>query len=270
MHHSLVDISRLFSRQHTDESASTYPNNTGWVGTHMVNAAFRGQGFGYPLTRAIFSTLKSQFDPTADNFFVGVDSTPKQLEPNKTQGFVACARIHLMTRKSLAEEPLSSAWGHEDEVELHDLRDVDAALVTQLDLAHTGLNRKAHWDQLVSPKHAPGYAILSENGKLTGLIYTRPCPDGHRIGPLYAATYSHARQLLHKAMTVVAESTPGDLVAEIFGTNAEGQKVFAELGWEAADEFYHRMWLFGKVPGEQQEGGVGARGMYAIYDACTG
>jgi hypothetical protein len=270
MHHSLVGILTYLDTNILTIPTSTYPNNTGWVGTHMVNAAFRGQGFGYPLTRAIFSTLKSQFDPSADNFFVGVDSTPKQLEPNKTQGFVDRARIHLMTRKSLAEASLNVTWSSEEAVELHDLRDVDSALVTQLDLAHTGLNRKAHWDQLVSPDHAPGYAIMSEDGTLTGFIYARRCPDGRRIGPLYAATYANARQLLHKMMNDFARSKSGNMVAEIFGTNKEGQKVFEELGWAATEEMYHRMWLFGKVPVEQQEGGMGAKGMYAIYDACTG
>jgi hypothetical protein len=33
---------------------------------------------------------------------------------------------------------------------------------------------------------------------------------------------------------------------------------------------YHRMWLNGKVPQEQQEGGKGAKGMFAIFDAGAG
>ena len=62
----------------------------------------------------------------------------------------------------------------------------------------------------------------------------------------------------------------GSFVAEIFDTNTEGRKVFGELGWEYAGVDYHRMWLNGKVPMEQQEGGKGAKGMYAIFDACAG
>jgi len=47
-------------------------------------------------------------------------------------------------------------------------------------------------------------------------------------------------------------------------------KVFEELGWKYAGVSYHRMWLNGKVPVEQQEGGEGTKGMYAIFDACAG
>jgi hypothetical protein len=62
----------------------------------------------------------------------------------------------------------------------------------------------------------------------------------------------------------------GTFIAEVFGTNENGRKVFEELGWEYAGLSYHRMWLHGKVPIEQQDGGKGAMGMYAIFDACAG
>lgn len=33
---------------------------------------------------------------------------------------------------------------------------------------------------------------------------------------------------------------------------------------------YHRMWLNGRVPEEQQEGGRGQKGMFATFDAFEG
>jgi hypothetical protein len=64
--------------------------------------------------------------------------------------------------------------------------------------------------------------------------------------------------------------TKGEFAAEIFGTNEQGRKVFEELGWEYAGVTYRRMWKDGKMPVEQQEGGKGTKGMYAIFDAGSG
>lgn len=67
----------------------------------------------------------------------------------------------------------------------------------------------------------------------------------------------------------VAESN-GSLIAEVFGANAEANKVFESLGWKDVGVEYHRMWYEGRVPGPQQDERLGTKGMFAIFDAACG
>ncbi|KAF1845196.1 uncharacterized protein K460DRAFT_405462 [Cucurbitaria berberidis CBS 394.84] len=245
--------------------AFTYLNSTGWVAFFILNAAFRGQGLG----RQLWSEMESVFHADGTTV-IGLDGVQEQVETYKRRGFVDCARIPLMVRDSLKVRPMDVELDLREGVELQDLRDIDPKLLAQLDLEHTGLDRSAYWaaDALLSRIEASGFAIVS-NSHLNGFVYARHCEHGRRIGPLYAETYAQAKQLLHKAMDDSALSERG-YVAEIFGTNPAGKKVFEELGWTYADVSYHRMWLHGKIPEEQQEGGKGAKGMFAIFDACAG
>jgi hypothetical protein len=243
----------------------TYPNKTGWVAFFIMNAAYRGKGLGRELWKEMELVFRKR-----GTTVIGLDGVEEQVETYERRGFVDCATIPLMMRDSIQEKPIDVTWGQEDATELQDLRDVDPALLAQLDLEHTGLDRSAYWaaDVLPSRAGAFGYAIVVED-KITGLVYARRCYEGVRIGPLYAANYSQARQLLHKLMHDYTKQV-GTFIAEIFGSNENGQKVFEELGWKYVGVSYHRMWLHGNVPVEQQAGGRGATGMYAIFDAASG
>ncbi|OAL06289.1 hypothetical protein IQ06DRAFT_211971 [Phaeosphaeriaceae sp. SRC1lsM3a] len=218
-----------------------YNNKTAWVGFFIMNEHVRGQGLG----RALWKEMELVFR-NAGTTTIGLDAVEQQVKTYERRGYVSCAFIPLMTRKPLADQPLD------------------------LDFKHTGLDRSAYWakDALPSRLFAFGYGII-ENRKLTGMIYARRCPKGARIGPLYAASYAQARQLLHKLMNDKARMQ-GTFEAEIFGSNEQGQKVFEELGWEYMGISYHRMWLNGNVPAEQQEGGRGTKGMFATFDAGSG
>jgi hypothetical protein len=243
----------------------TYPNKTGWISFFIMNAAYRGKGLGRELWKEMELVFRN-----AGTTIIGLDGVEEQVETYKRRGYMDCASIPLMMRDSIQDKPIDVTWSQEDSVELQDLRDIDPKYLAQLDLDHTGLDRSAYWaaNALLSRTYALGYAIVAE-GELTGLIYARICDEGVRIGPLYAASYSQARQLLHKLMNDYAKRD-GTFVAEIFGSNETGQKVFEELGWKYLGSSYHRMWLHGNVPVEQQEGGRGAKGMYAIFDAASG
>jgi hypothetical protein len=243
----------------------TYPNNTGWVAFFVMNAGYRGKGLGRELWKEMELVFRN-----AGTTMIGLDGVEEQVETYKRRGYVDCARIPLMMRDSIQDNPIDVTWGQEDLVELQDLRDVDPTYLAQLDLDHTGLDRPAYWaaNALPSRQGAFGYVIIAD-GKATGLIYARHCDQGVRIGPLYAANYSQARQLLHKLMNDYTRHE-GTFIAEIFGSNKDGQKVFEELGWKYVGLSYHRMWFLGKVPLQQQEGGRGAKGMYAIFDAASG
>jgi hypothetical protein len=206
---------------------------------------------------------------------VGLDGVAEQLETYKRRGFVDCASIALMTRESLVETPLQEMPVSNEvrdgvERDVRDVKTVDPCSLAALDTQHTGLDRSAYWTTgaLLGRTDAFGYAAFHKE-QLTGFILVRRSEYGHRVGPLYAATISEARMLLHKAMGDLADSD-GSLVAEVFDPNMLGRSVFEEAGWKFANLCYHRMWLHGKVPQEQQKGGRAESGMWAIFDACAG
>ncbi|KAJ4371295.1 hypothetical protein N0V83_004512 [Neocucurbitaria cava] len=247
--------------------ALSYPNSTGWVAFFIMNAGFRGRGLG----RTLWKEMEAVFRANGTTV-IGLDGVQEQVETYKRRGFEDCARIPLMVRESLKVKALDGGVQLDltEAVELQDLRDVDPGELARLDYEHTGLDRSAYWssDALLARQGAFGFAIVS-GSRLTGFVYVRRCEHGRRVGPLYAETYAQAKQLLHKAMIDSAEME-GSYIAEIFGTNPAGRKVFEELEWVYADLSYHRMWLHGKVPEAQQEAGKGAKGMYSIFDACAG
>lgn len=245
--------------------ALTYPNATAWVAFYIMSEGFRGIGLG----RALWKEMESTFERDGA-LIIGLDGVEAQVETYKRRGFVDCARIPLMTRESVAKKPVDVTWSQEDAVDVHDFHNIEPEMLAKLDLEHTGLDRRAYWQALVTQNHGRGYAIVSDGG-VTGFVLARPCEHGQRIGPLYAATEAQARQLLYRILEDFAGcEEPHSFVAEIFGTNPEGKKIFEELGWAYADVTYHRMWLHGKVPVEQQEGEKGAKGMYAVFDAGAG
>lgn len=229
-----------------------------------MNAPYRGNGLGRELWREMEETFRIN-----GTTVIGLDGVEEQVETYKRRGFEDCARIPLMVRDSVKTRPLPNL-DLSEAVELQSLRDVDPKELARLDFEHTGLDRSPYWatGALVARKEAYGYVVIS-GGRPTGFVYVRRCEHGHRVGPLYAETITQAKQLLRKALNDSAQSD-GNYIAEVFGTNPEGRKVFEELGWTYANLSYHRMWLHGKVPEEQKEGGKGAKGMYAIFDACAG
>lgn len=247
----------------------TYPNSTGWVGFFIMNEPFRGMGLG----RELWKSLEASFR-ASNTTVIGLDGVEEQVNTYNRRGFQDLARIALMTRPSLKESPLAAAQAQSVGVEgeLLDVKSVDPKILAKIDLSHTGLDRPAYWsyDALLGRGDAFGYALSSESSSdITGFILVRRCEHGYRFGPLYAKNCTAALRLLGVAMNRLAESE-GSFIAEIFGSNPDGKKVFEQLGWSWAGLDYHRMWLHGKVPEAQQEGGLGTKGMFAIFDACAG
>lgn len=107
--------------------------------------------------------------------------------------------------------------------------------------------------------------------KLSSFVLVRRCEEGFRVGTLFAPSAAVATCLMRLVVqhSSVAGSK-GSLIAEVFGANAEANKVFESLGWEDVGVEYHRMWYEGRVPGPQQDEWLGTKGMFAIFDAACG
>jgi hypothetical protein len=245
--------------------ALTYPNSTGWVAFFILKKAFRGQGLG----RELWKEMQLTFQRNGTTI-IGLDGVQEQYGTYNRRGFESVGKVLLMTRDSVEKEPITQPLDLPKGTEVQDLRDVDPKELARLDHEHTGFDREAYWstEGILSRPDSSGFVIRSPTtSRLTGFVFVRSSQSGHRFGPLYAETSEQAKQLLRSAMQAVPASE--GYVAEIFGNNAEGQKCFEDLGWDY-ENWFHRMWLGGRVPEEQQEGGKGARGMYAIFDAASG
>ncbi|KAF2493561.1 hypothetical protein BU16DRAFT_83657 [Lophium mytilinum] len=246
-----------------------YANSTGWVGFFIVNEQHRGKGWGAALFRSLL-----KFYADHNTGIVGLDGVAEQVPTYERRGFVTKCPLVLMVRPSASEAPLSKAVFEPEEGEkLVNLREVPQKLLVESDLAHTGFERPKLWsdEALFSRPDVYGYALVSSTdaNKLLGWVMVRRMEHGHRFGPLLADLYKQASVLLNKAMQDI-ESSKGSMVAEIFSPNPEGRKVFEELGWVWGGVDYHRMWLNGKAPKEQDVGGRGEKGMFAIFDAAEG
>ncbi|KAH8127740.1 hypothetical protein ACSS6W_008683 [Trichoderma asperelloides] len=246
-----------------------FPNHTGWVGFFIVDKQHQGRGWGGMLFKAMLDT----YDKIGIRV-VGLDAVKEQVKTYERRGFVEAAKIRIMTR--VPEQELETKYGA---VQLNngckavDIKEVDADTIADLDRMHTGLDRGVLWAKaLFSRPDAFGFAIISTTTEeLSGFILVRRCEHGYRFGPLLADSNNHASALLQLAMSHASVSkSSGSLIAEVFGPNENSVDVFSHLGWQWAEIDYHRMWLHGRVPVEQQQGGRGQKGMFAIFDASEG
>lgn len=246
-----------------------FPNRTGWVGFFIVDKNYQGKGWGGLLFKAMldaYSEIGIQM--------VGLDAVKEQVKTYERRGFVEAAKIKIMT--CTPEKELATKYGGLELTKGYkaiDIMEADMGAIADLDRMHTGLDRRVLWAKsLFSRPDAFGFAIISTTTEeLSGFILVRRCEHGHRFGPLFADSNAHASSLLQLAMShpSVSESS-GSLIAEVFGPNENSVDVFSHLGWQWTKMDYHRMWLNGRVPVEQQQGGRGQEGMFAIFDASEG
>jgi len=205
---------------------------------------------------------------------VGLDAVQEQVGTYERRGFEDKSRIRLMVRRGLGEQPMEGGLGHPQQgQELFPLYRVPSEVLTKSDLEHSGLERPNLWtdDAMFSRPDTFGFALVKEGATdaLEGWILVRSCQHGFRFGPLYATTKENANLLLRTAMKRV-EKEEGTFIAEVWSQNPEANAVFEGAGWRYAGMDYHRMWLNGLVPKEQQPGGLAEKQCFAIFDAGEG
>lgn len=253
-------------------NALTFPNGTGWVGFFILNAAYRGQGLGGALWRGMEPIWKQAGVET-----IGLDGVQEQVATYARRGFVDVGRIPLMvcsadTVARVNHGGQGAEWYEAPEGAFRDVHQVNRGELAKLDRDMTGLQRDRYWisSDLLERDDVSGYAHYLDT-KLAGFVIVRGCEEGHRIGPLFApssAVASHLLRLLMQHPSIAKSS--GSLIAEIFGANADARSVFKGLGWNYVGVEYHRMWYQGRIPEPQAKGGLGTKGMFAIFDAACG
>ncbi|OJD40664.1 gcn5 family acetyltransferase [Diplodia corticola] len=279
-----------------------YPNNTGWLGFFVVDAAYRGTGAGGGLLfRAALDDLARRGARR-----VGLDGVREQVATYGRRGFVERGRVKLMQVRAQAQATSGevgelAAVQQEDEEE--DLGGMAAAVVVKTldevrppalvaaDERVTGLRRTGLWTEelLAGRGDAWGFAAVvggEESGgggggdgrggdeRVLGFVLVRSCQHGYRVGPLYAPSRGWARALLLRAMQKIesfgAAAAGKSLVAEVWGENPVAVETFEGLGWEYSGMDYSRMWLNGEETEAQKKGGLAEKEVFAWFDAGEG
>jgi GNAT superfamily N-acetyltransferase len=268
-----------------------YANGTGWIGFFCVEARSRGRGWG----RRLFDAALSHFAEGGVGV-VGLDAVSEQVPRYARRGFVERARVRLLDRPLGAggrAAPAPPAG-----TRLVQLPQVPGAALAASDAAHTGLRRARLWTQaaLLSRPDVFGLALVAGDndgggggdGELLGWVLVRGCQMGRRLGPLYARSAEGAAALLGAAVEraareerggpVSAEAPPPPppppqpmtIMVEAWPANVAAMGVFEDAGFTPLGVDYHRMWLNGAVPPEQDAGGRAETDVYAIFDAGEG
>jgi len=260
-----------------------YANGTGWIGYFCINEPFRGKGHGAKL----FSAAMDHFKTRSVNI-VGLDAVQDQVETYARRGFVEKGRVHLMQYQATAQTEISGLEPP-NETKLLSLQDVPEQRVRKSDLDHIGLERSNLWTKsaLLSRADVYGLALVDDpastdnNLSLRGWMLIRSCQQGYHIGPLYSTSTRDAEVLLRAAMRGVLDQrgkqkdnddveSERSFIAEVWTENPKAVQLFQKVGFSAMGTDYHRMWLHGKVPREQEVGGRASSDVYAMFDAGEG
>jgi len=246
-----------------------YNNGTGWIGFFCINKGHRGKGWG----RTLFAAALDRFENTGTKI-IGLDAVSEQVQTYGRRGFVEKNRVRLYERRPIRNIPSSSS----DDVvliggKIVTLSSLPEHVIVESDLKHSGLQRSRLWtkEALLSRSDFYGLAVMSDTSEeLRGWIVVRSCEHGYRVGPLYADSTSIASRLLSEATKNLQNKPSATLIAELWVGNPKASAVFTAAGWTEVGIDYHRMWLGGRLPKEQDSGGKADSDTYAIFDAGEG
>lgn len=225
--------------------------------------------------------------------YVGLDSVAEQKSSYERRGFVASplGKIRCMSYRLFPSSGLFTASGldsNSSELHLVDLREISYEILSQSDFEHTGFKRGNLWGNGIQDRLDFFGMALVEKEKafdkeaVHGWVAVRRASEGYRLGPVYAADAAVSRTLVRAAMQAIAVRASACvepngmpcsdvyIAAEVWGGNPYAVGIFEELGWNCTGIDYHRMWLGGMTPLQQDEGGLAHRGMFAIFDAVVG
>jgi hypothetical protein len=169
-------------------SVIRYGAGFGFLGFYIVVPEHRGQGHGIALWRAGMARLEGRV--------VGLDGVIDQQANYRKSGYVLAHRNIRYGGMAGAEAPSDPRL----------VTPGDPRAVIEFDRAFFPASRARFLDAWLT---APGHVarVLVENGAITGYGVLRPCREGAKIGPLFAASEADA-DLLFRALVTQAPAGP--------------------------------------------------------------
>lgn len=168
-------------------SAVAYDDRFGFIGLYISHPDWRGQGHGKAVWDHAMAYLGSRT--------VGLDGVVEQQANYRSMGFVPAYETVRMSG-TLADRGISGL-GHAV---------VQPADVTVLDRTCFPAARGAFLSHWLSAPRSP--MLHRRDGVVDGYAVTRPCRDGHKIGPLFASGMDTALELLATQSGVLHVDVP--------------------------------------------------------------
>lgn len=184
----------------------------GFLGFYIVQPAFRGQGHGLALWNAGLHHLGTRC--------VGLDGVVAQQANYRRYGFdLAWRNIRF---GSATPAPPDMPRG----VQVLAAAEVPFAAIEAFDRACFGAPRAAFLRAWLA---TPGHVALAvvRDGVLAGYAVLRPCREGSKVGPLFAADEPAARALL---ASVLARAPGGPVFLDVPETNAAAVALAQQAG----------------------------------------
>jgi hypothetical protein len=188
----------------------------GFMGLFIVRPDLRGAGLGRGLWRQLRERLEHRLQPGAT---IGLDGVLAMEPFYGADGFRTSHR-HLRMRGTgvvAAADP-----------GLRPLAEIPFAAVAELDRDCFGCEREAFLRPWVEAAGAIALG-LEDAGELLGYGVARPCGEGFKIGPLFAADATSAERLLAGLGSAVAGER---IFLDVPDRNPEALALAAELGME--------------------------------------
>jgi hypothetical protein len=202
-------------------SAVRYDATFGFVGFYIVAPGWRGQGYGIQMWDAALAHL-------ADVRTVGLDGVVDQQSNYRKSGFALAYR-------SVRYAGLAAPGYHPDvQDNARGLRLVPAAetaldSLVRYDAEHFGAERTRFVrDWIAAPGHH-GIVAETSGSRIAGYGVIRPCRDGYKVGPLFAADSEIAAHLLSALLATVTPGSPVFLDPPV--PNAAAVEMVSRLGW---------------------------------------
>ena len=199
-------------------SAVRYGSGFGFLGFYIVRPGLRGRGLGLALWRAAMDRLGARV--------VGLDGVVAQQANYRRSGF---GLLHRNIRYGAAAPRPPGAAGLPAVIPA---AGVPWDAIAAFDRRFFPTPRDAFlraW--LAAPGHV-ARAVLAGDG-MRGYAVLRPCREGSKIGPLFAANPATARALF---AALLAEAPPGPVFLDLPEPNGDALAMAAEAGMAPAFE----------------------------------
>jgi GNAT superfamily N-acetyltransferase len=184
----------------------------GFLGLYIVKPEHRGKGFGMQTWQAGLAYLGDRT--------IGLDGVVAQQENYARSGFVLA---HRSIRFGRTAHSIFALHKNVQQITPADIADIFA-----FDAIYYGAPRAAFIAQWLNGLGGRRGFLIKNGSRITGYGVIRPCCDGFKIGPLFAAD-ANAAESLFQAMTRTKEIEP--IFIDMPEPNAEGLRMMERLGF---------------------------------------
>ena len=220
-----ADPEGFLCSDHASIAAIRTGADQGFIGLYIVRPESRGQGHGLAIWRAAMERLAGRN--------IGLDGVVAQQANYRRSGFRFCWN----NARYRALSPRLPPQAHDTAPALPDDE------LVAFDAAHAGAPRPGFLRAWIE---TPGHRalVVREGGAVAGLGVRRPCREGSKIGPLFAASPAIAASLL---AALGREAPPGPLILDLPDDHADAVALAEGCGMQKVFETA-RMYTGGPPP----------------------